>query len=353
MPRRLADMKRVLIIRLSAIGDVIMASSLIPPLRRTWPDAYIAWLVEPGAQDLLRHNPRLNEIILWPKAEWQRLWHQHRYGTLLRHIRNFTKELRARRFNLVLDTQGLLKSGLLAALSGAPERIGLGSKEGSQGLMTLVIQRQSADRRIASEYLKLAQVLELETGTFPMDIVIAAEDAEHARRQMRLLAVSESYAVICPFTTRPQKHWFEDRWVRLSRLLGEQLNLPVIMLGGPGDIGAAARIAGTAEAVLFNLAGKTTLGQAAALIQGARLLIGVDTGLTHLGIALDIPTLALFGSTRPYLDPATDRADILYRVLPCSPCRRRPTCNDDYTCMKLHTAESVLASARQLLARCS
>jgi len=343
-------MKRILIIRLSAIGDVVMASALIPVLRNAWPDAYIAWLVEPAARDLLRHNPRLDEVIVWPKQEWRQLWHDRRYPELFKRTRQFAKDLRRRRFDLVLDLQGLLKSGAWARLTGAAERIGLGSREGSQYLMTQVISRHADDQRIGSEYLRLARTLGLEPGDFRMDIPIAQTDADYTLRHRHASGINTPYAVFCPFTTRPQKHWFSDRWAQLTRLLPDQLGLPVMLLGGPGDRQAATEIVQLGAGNLVNLTGDTTLGQTAALIDGAQLLIGVDTGLTHLGIALDVPTIGLFGSTRPYLDPAMPKATILYHPLPCSPCRRHPTCEGAFTCMREHTAADVLEAAQRLLA---
>jgi heptosyltransferase-1 len=191
----------------------------------------------------------------------------------------------------------------------------------------------------------------LDAGDFPMDIVVAPADTETAGQLCQAGGITPHYAVFCPFTTRPQKHWFEDRWAELSHAVPKQLGMAVVMLGGPRDREAGARIAAAGHGALGDLVGRTTLGQAAAVIRNAALLIGVDTGLTHLGIAFAVPTLALFGSTCPYLDPATPRAEILYHPLPCSPCRWHPTCDGAFTCMKQHTVDGVLETARRLLAR--
>ena len=98
--------ERILVVRLSAIGDVVMASGLIPALRAAWPQARIDWLTEPATVPLLRHHPDLNEVIAWPRAEWQRLWRERRLASLWIAIRRFRAELRGRRFDLVLDAQG-------------------------------------------------------------------------------------------------------------------------------------------------------------------------------------------------------------------------------------------------------
>lgn len=342
-------MKRILIIRLSAIGDVVMASSMIPVLRRAWPDAHIAWLVEPAGADLLRANRGLDEVIVWPRGEWRRLWRERRWRELRREVHGFVRDLRARRFDLALDAQGLLKSGVWARLSGASRRVGLGSREGSQWLMTERLARDANDPRIGSEYLALVHHLDLDARHFPMDLRYDDTAAARARARLREAGVHDRYAVIAPFTTRPQKHWFEDRWVTLARRVRDELGLTVVMLGGPGDAEAAARIEAAAEGGVHNLAGQTRLAESVAVIDGADLLIGVDTGLTHMGTALGRPTVALFGATRPYLDPAAPATRVIYDDVACAPCRFHPTCNGVFTCMRLITVDRVVVAVGDVL----
>lgn len=336
---------KILIVRLSAIGDVVMASPLIRALRDKYPEAYIAWLAQAEAVPLLAANPRLDEVIVWPRGEWQRLWRERRYLKLLKAVRSFRRELRARGFDRVLDIQGLMKSGLLAWMSGAPERVGLGSREGSARLMTRVVDKPQGDKRIGSEYRRMAEALGLKTESFEMDVALSAGDGRFADDFVARHGLQAGYAVICPFTTRPQKHWIEARWPELTA----RLDLPVVMLGGPGDREAAARIAG-GGAEIIDMAGETSLSQAAALISRARLLVGVDTGLMHMGIAFRVPTIAIFGSTCPYLDSGRDDTRILYKALDCSPCRRRPTCDGRFDCMDRIGVDEVLNNARELLA---
>jgi len=144
--------RSVLVIRPSAIGDVVMASGLIPPLRNAWPGARIAWLAEPDVVELLQHNPRLDEVIVWRKSEWLSLWRRRALTSLWREVRALRADLRARDFDLVLDLQGLLKSGVLGWLSGGRERIGLASREGSARLMTRVVVPPGGDRPFSSGY---------------------------------------------------------------------------------------------------------------------------------------------------------------------------------------------------------
>lgn len=342
--------ERILLIRLSALGDVVMASGLIPALRHVHPAAHLAWLTEPPAAPLLAHNPRLDEVIVWPRAQWQRLWRERRYGALWREMRQFRRALKARRFDVAIDAQGLLKSGLWSWLSGAPRRVSLIGREGSRYLATeLVMPPMGEDERIGSEYRHLARRLGAPEEAFRLDLAIGEAPREAARRRLGEAGVTGPFVAICPFTTRPQKHWFEDRWGELAAGL-RGLGLVPVMLGGPADADAARRIAAQQPAVV-DLAGRLRLDESAAVIAGSRLLIGVDTGLTHMGSALGVPTIALFGSTRPYLDAASPRTRVLYDALECSPCRRHPTCGGAYDCMRQFTVQRVLAEARAALER--
>ena len=339
-------MTRILVVRLSAIGDVVMASGLIPALRARHPDAHLAWLVEPAAAPLLAHNPRLDEVIVWPRGEWLALWREHRYAELWRRLRAFRRGLRERRFDLVLDTQGLLKSAVWGWLSGAPRRISLIGHEHSHRLATerVVPPPDEGLRPIGAEYRHLARHLGAPAGSFRMDLAVGSAPRERARARLP----ATRYAALCPFTTRPQKHWFEDRWQALAvRLLAA--GLTPVLLGGPDDREAAARIAAGVPGLL-NLAGALKLDETVAAIEGAALLVGVDTGLTHMGTALGVPTVALFGSTVPYRDPCTPHSVVLYEQLACSPCRRHPTCGGRYDCMRAFEADRVADTAMALLA---
>jgi len=343
-------LKSILVVRLSAIGDIVFASPLIMALRRRWPEARIAWLVQPECAALLNRHPDLDAVIVCPLRHWQRLWRARRYPELWTGLRTLRAILRQYDFDLALDLQGLFKSGVLAWLSGAPERIGLGSREGSQWLMTRRLPRGGDPRRISSEYRFLAESLALPiTDDFRPRIYYGEADAAFADSVIARASLASGYAVFCPFTTRPQKHWIEERWARLAHRVRDELGLVPVLLGGPKDREAARRIADAADDRLLDLTGRTTLTEAAALIDRAALLIGVDTGLSHMGIACATPSLLLFGSTCPYLDTTRANARVLYHARACSPCKRRPSCDGRFDCMGAIETDEILRAATEVL----
>lgn len=341
--------QRVLIVRLSAIGDIVMASGLIPALRTLWPEAYIAWLAESGPSELLRANPRLDAVIELPRQRWKTMVREGRRREALKEQWQFSRMLREQSFDLTIDLQGLIKSGIWVFASGAPRRIGLGSREGSQWLMTEVMARNETDPRMGKEYRALAVSLGAQDSDFNPDIEIPTALKEKAQSLLHREFRDAKVAVLAPFTTRPQKHWFDERWIELSRGL-RSMGFRCLILGGPSDFESAEKLAKPSGAEVISLAGKTSLLESAALIQAGQVLIGVDTGLTHLGKAMRTPTIALFGSTLPYWEGPTSQSEILYVKEPCSPCHRRPVCNGLFNCMRNLEPQDVLDAVRRVTA---
>jgi len=340
--------RNLLIIKLSAIGDVVMASPVIPVFRSVWPDARISWLVEEVSAGLIEDNPRLDEVIVWPKSVWKKTAREGGYGALLKEVRRFATVLRSRRFDCVFDLQGFLKSGILARVTGAPVRIGLDSSEGSSLLMTKVIPWDRSEKRIGVQYMQFVRGLGLDPGSFEMDLLIDREQG-FVRDFVHRKGLSRGYAALIPFASNPQKRWPEVRWAVLADRLSESSGLGSVLLGGPGDVPAADRILSVAKSPIVSTTGEATLKQSAALVAGASVVVGGDTGLTHMGIGFNVPTVALFGPTYPYRQTGRQNTVLLSRNLSCAPCRRDPTCDGHYDCMTGIEAQEVFDAATGLL----
>lgn len=333
--------KRVLIIRLSAIGDVVFASPLVAACSKRYPEAEIDWLAEGVVRPLLTELPGLNKVILWPRQEWQDLWREKRLVALFRAVMAFRRKLHERKYDLVIDAQGLVKSAFLSWLTGSGQRIGFKSKE-PNGMFLTQRHEKSITPRISSEYLALADTLGWDTSNFEM--VLGLSESDEARATD--LAPEEGYVVIAPFTTRPQKHWTHTHWRALIGRLCDAGH-SVACLGGPADREEAAILLDGLP--VMNWVGVYPLGVSAGLVKRASSIIGVDTGLTHMGIAAGIPTVALFGSTCPYLDSGRDNVRVIYHGLDCAPCKRSPTCAGRFDCMVGITADEALSAFNELV----
>jgi len=329
---------RILIVRLSALGDIVFTTALLEALRQRFPQAHIAWLAQSGFAGVLQGDPRLDELIAVPKEDLKSP----------RALLGLRRELRRRRYDWVLDGQGLLKSRVLAELAGGTVRIGFASKEPGGFMMHQLLPKGGNPADISSEYRYLAEQI---TGqpAGPPRLAIAESIRAEVDAALDEQGLAEGFIALCPFTTRPQKHWMEDYWPELAQRLAERGAGPFVLFGGPADRPAAERIAAQLPPGSVNLVGHTRLHQLGAWLQRARLVIGVDTGLTHIGIAVQRPTLALFGSTCPYTGGADSPLTVMYDALSCAPCKRHPTCGGAWTCMRQLTPARVAAAAEKLL----
>lgn len=321
-----------------------MSSGLITSLKSIYPNARITWLAEPIGKPMLQEHPMLDEVIELPRQKWKALRKDQGTMSFLKEIWQMRRMLKDKNFDLVLDTQGLLKSGIWAWMTGAKKRIGLGSKEGSQYFMTEVLQRD-ASPIIGSEYKTLANYLGAEDEAYKMGI---SESDDYKKNVTALLNQFElsNFVVFCPYTTRPQKHWFDHHWQELAQKIQLQFGLPCVVLGGPDDKEQAQKLVGDGTSNMINLVGQTRLPETAELISRAQFVVGVDTGITHMGIMHQVPTICIFGSTAPYL--SADNATILYLNMHCSPCRRKPTCGGQFDCLRDITPDMVISAMSDL-----
>jgi heptosyltransferase I len=344
-------MKEILIVRLSAIGDVVMSTAILAGLRQAWPTAHFHWLTEDMGGEVLKGNTDLASVTVLPRKRWDKLIRERHYLTFLSETRAMRRKVREIGADVAIDAQGLLRSAMWAQASGAKLRIGLRSHEGSQFLMNEVVRvKGNPTGRMCNEYRSLLEYFGLKDAPLAMSL----RPTDDARKEARAMIPDGATAPVFfyPFTTRPQKHWFTDRWADLATGVVHKLGRPVWILGGPADEATANEIA-KASGVGDNIrvvAGKdSNIVQKMGLIERAGAAIGVDTGLSHMSLGLGTPTVVMFGSTCGYTDTTPLPGIVLYEKMPCSPCRRHPTCNGNFTCMKKITVDEALSALGKLL----
>lgn len=344
---------RILIIRLGAIGDVLMTSSVAAALHEHFPNCRVTWLVEPLAAPIVRANPYVDDVIVFDtKKEWVRLLKSGRWGLLWRTVRAFAVMLHERRFDVAIDFQELFKSGFLTWISGAPRRIGaVPSREFNHLFMNEQVERPANSTFLAQANLALLSALGVPVSYRRLVLEPALEDRLAARDFLASRGlVGTGYAACCLSSSRPQKDWVWSRWGELADALREQEGLRTVFIGGPERRVDALSLAEGCASEPISAAGELSLLQSAALVQEAELVVGLDTGLTYAGLACDVPTVAIYGSTESTWLAEEPCATVCFHPMPCSPCARKPVCQH-YDCMAAVTVDEVLDAAKRVRRR--
>lgn len=351
--------ERILVIRLGAMGDVVRTLPAVAEIRSRYPHAHLAWLVERKAEGALCGQPGLDEVIVFPREELADAWRKRQPFAQLREALRFVRSLRQRRFELVLDFHGILKSGVLSWLSGAPTRIGFAvpfAREGSalfaNGRVRVEPQRISRFERNAA----LVDFLGIGMATVPK--VSAGDGARwpgDAVRQarMRELLVSEGrpVALIHPGTSAATayKRYPVSAWAAVARALRDDGMACRVSVGSDAEI-ELARALVSASGGAATLAPPTPhLSDLAALAAVSRLFLGSDSGPLHVASLAGTPVVQVLGPSDPVENhpwPGTASRSVRVPVA-CSPCRRG--CRAA-SCMNVLPPEAVLAAARELLA---
>lgn len=370
---------RVLLVRLSAIGDCLHAAPVVAALRRANPDAFIGWAIQEPAATLLRDCPGVDRFHVYPRRA-------RGIAARLKTFGHFRRDLRSCRYDAAIDVQGLTKSGLVAWLSGARQRIGFrgGPAMGSRELNSLFLNRRFAVDPAVTHVVDRNLALTGASGLAETNERIAEwrlpdyAEPEALDFLDRHGLGAGGYAVVSPGTIWRTKHWPPDHFAAAVRRLGRERDLPVVVawageaerlaaekiVAGAGaradadadaDAGAdadadAGADAGADRPVL--LAPPTDLRELATLVRHAALFLGCDSGPAHLAAALKVPTVSVFGPTDPARNgPYGPRSASvqLDRRLDCQPCWRRTCSRGDFACMERLDADQVVeACLRQL-----
>ncbi|MEN6414726.1 MAG: glycosyltransferase family 9 protein [Veillonellales bacterium] len=334
----------ILIVKLSAIGDVIHALPVSHALRQCFPQARITWVVEKPAYDLLTNNPDIDEIIIFDKPQFKSL------AGLIRHAPPFITALRQKQFDLALDLQGLLKSSLISFFSGAQRRLVYqNAREGSRFISERVVGAY-ANGHVVDRYLDVVRALgcRVEKPVFP--IRVTEQDARSAQAILKQAGAGGEipYVVLALGANWPNKIWPPEHFAALADKLFARQIIPVAV-GGPGDRKLLDRLNQTAEIPPVDLIGKTSLKQLAYVIQQAAAFVGGDTGPMHLSAALGTPTIALMGPTDVNRNgPLGQKNTALVAGRPCIGCWHRK-CPTGLDCLAEISVEDVYQAIKKFV----
>lgn len=344
------EQPRIMIVKLSAIGDVVHTLPALNALRHYYPHAHITWLVEETAADLIIGHPALDRVLVSRRKSWARGLRTRRWRSHIRQIRDFIQALRDTRYDMVLDFQAALKGALLIAMVRAHRKIGFGPGMEHQEHSYLVLNEKvpMVDMEIHAldRGLHLLESIGIPHRAITYDLPIDAAARQTARE---LLAVDASQPNQIPVAINPvaaweTKLWPTHRFAEVADRLIQHHNARVYFTGSRDDRRLVEQIMAKMQSAATNLAGQTTLKTLAALYQHMACVITTDTGPMHIAAAVQTPVVALFGPTAEWrTGPYGPGHHVVATRMDCRPCFKR-TCEKP-RCMLALTAQEVIQHA--------
>jgi heptosyltransferase I len=366
------DFRKILLIKLSAVGDVVHTIPVLNKLRRRYPSAQLDWLVTPAIAELLRHHPAISNVIEFEREAWSTPWRLAPFAAYAR----LAAKLRSLGYDLVVDMHGQFRTAALTLATGAPARIGFdrprasvwdasarkfpeqarkhawqGAREGSWIAYTHHIPVPTLDLHAVDRYLNVGPILGLDGG--PADFSLPIPQMAVSRVEALLTqhgADPADIVVMAPGTIWETKHWGSDKFAKVARHFLSK-GFAVILIGSQRERVVCEEVAVLAPGVI-DLAGMTTLAELAALIRRSAISITNDSGPMHLAVALDRPVVSIFGPTDPiWIGPYRRPDVVLHADLECSPCylRKLKHCRHDHACMRSVPAPAVIERAERIL----
>jgi lipopolysaccharide heptosyltransferase I len=364
---------RILLIKPSAVGDVIHTLPVLARLRARYPSARIDWLLTPAIAELVRHHPALSGVLEFPRQDFTR-W--RRLGTALLGLARLLGSLRRHHYDLVIDLHGQFRSALFTRLTGAPVRIGFdrphpaareasrrlvpeayrhgwtGAREGAWLAYTHRIPIPTLDVHAVDRYLWLGPMLGLPDGPAEFHVPIPPESETRIETLLgREGLTGKPLVILVPGTTWETKHWRRDGFAAVARHLC-RTDRRVVLAGSEGER-SLCRVVREQCPQALDLCGRTTLSELAALVRRAALCVTNDSGSMHLAVALGRPVVSVFGPTDPvWVGPYGRPGAVVRADVPCAPCylRKARDCRHGHACMNAITAEQVIERVEEALA---
>ena len=337
--------KNVLVVKLSAIGDVIHALPVSYAIKETYPEAKVTWVVEPPAYNILQDNPYIDEIIVFEKKKFKS------FGGFLQNFGPLKKKLAEGHYDVALDLQGLFKSAAIAWCSKAPVKLGTCNMRECSDKISKPIVGEHSQGHIVERYLDVVRALgcRVDKVVFPMELTAA--DGKMARSYLYAAGCKGDvpYVALAVGANWPNKRWPVQHYAKLCDWIYSQKHLPVLVGGGALDEQLAEDITRAAELPPVNMVGKTTLKQLAYVLKEAKAVVGGDTGPVHLSAGMGTPTIMVMGPTDANRNGPYGQLENAIEVnRPCKYCWKC-ACPHGFDCLERIKPEQVVEKLQQYL----
>jgi heptosyltransferase I len=330
MMKRIKKCKKILIVKPSSLGDVVHSLPFLNAVKSCFPKAEIHWVIARGLEGLLECHPMVDRLIIINKDMWKKL---SRTADTLKEVRRLLKDIRNEQYDLAVDLQGLLRSGVITMATRAAVRTGFSeAREGSSLFYNLKV-KGGKDVHAVERYMKIAGALGCDENNiiFPFSLCnCELENIGALKRDMK------DYAVIVPGARWETKIWAAENFGRIASLLP----LKSIVVGSRSDTEIAQKVVKSSEGKAISMAGRTSLKELIELMRNARFVISNDSGPMHIAAGFNVPVFAIFGPTSPVrTGPYGKGHSIIKSDLECAPCYKKQC--SDLKCMKGITVELV------------
>ncbi len=345
---------RVLIVKASALGDIINALPVLDYLKQASPNVEIDWVVEEPFREMLEGNPLLSEL----HTVRTKLWRRHPFAAQTRReLAQLKETLRAREYDVVFDIQGNLKSGLICWATGCPDRIGFEKCDLQESVNALFTTRRiplrRQDRHVTEKYLRLVSIpFARDFRDMQLGSTICTSKEDDANAEALLATLSDGLVFLFQYgTTWQTKFWSEQSWTELGRALLDRFRDASILFtwGNETERRAVTAIA-TGIGVGSRVLDRYSLKGLTALLKRVDLVVGGDTGPVHLAAAVGTPTVSFYrASDGDSSGPRGSRHVVIQSPLHCTRCFRT-RCDKDAMCRNSIKVEAVFAGIVRLLA---
>lgn len=340
---------RILIVKLSAIGDVVHSLPVLSALRVMHPDAEIHWLVEEAAAGLIENHPLLDNVLISRRKSWLKELKRGDYRPLLECVK-LIRTVRSKPYDLVLDLHNLAKSSVWVALAKSKRKLGFyGTAEYAYVPVTEKVGPENFNLHAVDRYLTFIHYLgkEFDTPQFPLPSLTS--HSQRVRKTLKQFGMEgKKLVVIHPYALWPTKLWTMDHFKALTTRLQKELGLGVVFTGTESDRSYVEQIISGIDPKPVSLCGQSTLLELAAIFKEAALAITTDTGPMHLAAAVGTPVVALFGPTeQARTGPYGQGHTVLHAEVSCRPCFKKQC--PDVRCMKEISPQKVFLTVRDKL----
>ncbi len=348
--------EKILIIRLSAIGDVVHVLPALRLLRSHFPESEIAWLVEDKARDILTGHPDIDDVIVFPRRKWQReILKINKTLNTLSDVLSFYKKLHKGNYDLVIDFQGNLKSGIMNLITKSEKKVGFGRGYCKEfNYLTTQYQAFPPGKKMhrIDKNLFMLNELGIKTRFQRPKLPVFKPDKKYISKFIDTdINPSLPIIIIHPGTSKfgSYKQWPPLNYALLADMILDTYEANVVFTWGPYEFGVVKEIVEKMKNKALPACETRSIKQLIELIRHASLFIGGDTGPLHIASILDIPVVGIYGPKDPEIyGPYNDKAIVIKKDVPCSPCRKR-TCGDPI-CMSSILPEDVFRGVEKLFA---